>query len=162
MLWSCKTAPHAAVLPHVMEKVRFMPAGQIKAMRYLLSAMQDVYTDSGLGLTSGNAFPASEVTKVSQDSRHLWLQQRPFRLKRSMSTSLALLGEVHLIMHIALMSGLPCCSCYPQKTCRCCAELLLGQLMRALAAQQVNTMLSKQPALKKLSDSGLTMFLLCL
>ena len=67
-----------------------MLACQIKAMRYLLSATQDVYTASGLGLTRGNAFPASEVTKVSQDSRHLWLQQCPFKLKRSKFTLLVL------------------------------------------------------------------------
>ena len=73
--------------------------------------MQDVYTESGIGLTRGNAFPASEVVKVSQDSRHLWLQQRPFRLKRSTSTSLALLGQIRLVLHVALMSGLTCCSC---------------------------------------------------
>lgn len=52
--------------------------------------MQDVYTQSGIGLTRGNDFPASEVTKVSQNSRHLWQQQLPFDLKRSRSSSHAL------------------------------------------------------------------------
>ena len=94
-----------------------MLACRIKAMRYFLSAMQDVYTDSGLGLTRGNAFPASEVTKVSQDSRHLWLQQRPFRLKRSTFTSLVLMRQVHVIVYVAFLSSLTCCSCYPQSTC---------------------------------------------
>jgi hypothetical protein len=63
--------------------------------------MQDVYTESGIGLTRGNAFPASEVTKVSQDSRQLWLQQRPFQLKRSTSSSLAFAGHVCVILHAA-------------------------------------------------------------
>lgn len=95
VLWLCKTEPHVIVLPNViclMWKVCFMLACQIKAIRYLSSAMQDVYTKSGIGLTRGNAFPASEVTKVSQNSRHLWLRQRPFQLKRSTSTSLVLVG----------------------------------------------------------------------
>ena len=106
MLWLCKTEPHVTVLLHViclMWKVHFTLTCQIKVIRNLLSAMQDVYTDSGIGLTRGNAFPASEVTKVSQDSRHLWLQQRPFRLKRSMSTSLAHMGQVCRIVCVALL-----------------------------------------------------------
>ena len=143
MLWSCMTQPHVTVLPHViclMWKVRFTLACQITAIRYLLSAMQDVYTDSGIGLTRGNAFPASEVTKVSQDSRHLWLQQRPFRLKRSMSTSLALIAQIGLILYVALMSGLTCCSCYPQTTRCCFAYLLPGKLIRPLASQRPDSM----------------------
>ena len=116
MLWLCKTEPHVTVLLHViclMWKVHFTLTCQIKVIRNLLSAMQDVYTDSGIGLTRGNAFPASEVRKVSQDSRHLWLQQRPFRLKRSMSTSLRkYMGQVCVIVYVALLGGLICCSCY--------------------------------------------------
>ncbi|KAL0040428.1 hypothetical protein WJX77_006750 [Trebouxia sp. C0004] len=56
---------------------------------HILVEGYDVYTESGIGLTRGNAFPASEVTKVSQNSRHLWLQQRPFQLKRSTAEELA-------------------------------------------------------------------------
>ncbi|KAL0042709.1 hypothetical protein WJX79_008332 [Trebouxia sp. C0005] len=56
---------------------------------HILVEGYDVYTKSGIGLTRGNAFPASEVTKVSQNSRHLWLRQRPFQLKRSTAEELA-------------------------------------------------------------------------
>lgn len=44
-------------------------------------SLQDVYTDSGMK-RKGNNFPLQEVLRVSQDSRQLWLNQRPFKLRR--------------------------------------------------------------------------------
>lgn len=46
--------------------------------------VQDVYTDSGMK-RKGNDFPLQEVLRVSQVSRQLWLNQRPFKLKRGQS-----------------------------------------------------------------------------
>ncbi len=45
--------------------------------------LQDVYTEAGIQRTQGNDFPATEVLKVSQNSRDVWNKQEPFRLKRS-------------------------------------------------------------------------------
>lgn len=46
--------------------------------------LQDVYTDSGMK-RKGHDFPLQEGLRVSQDSRQLWLHQRPFKLKRGQS-----------------------------------------------------------------------------